>query len=274
MVHDDKVAVVNMPSITTIPPPPHPSPPPLPGTVGFNPTTLAPKTQITHTVRGTVASPGDTLVLLPAGTPDCTGAVYASSTTGGLVSSSRTLVVTIGASGTYKTCISRLTGPTLDSQFIYLNGPRLIVAMPTSPPSAATSVEALAQQVAALSANVATQSSALSTQSSTLTTLSANVATQSSTLTTLSANVAALSPLSANVAALSAALSCGAGGRRLDTDTSSAPSVPSEPSKSTSATSIVDNLSSRRPDLAGTLTEEQRAGIEELGPHFGLPALA
>jgi hypothetical protein len=175
--------------------------------------------------------------------------------------------VTIGASGTYKTCISRLTGPTLDSQFIYLNGPRLIVAMPTSPPSAATSVEVLAQQVAVLSANVAAQSS-------TLTTLAANVAAQSSTLSELSASVADLSPLSANVAALSAALSCGAGGRRLETDTSSAPSVPSEPSDSTSATSIVDNLPSRRPGLAGTLTAEQRAGMEELGQHFGLPALA
>jgi len=49
--------------------------------------------------------------------------------------------------------------------------------------------------------------------------------------------------------------------------------VPSEPD-STSATSIVDDLPSRRPDLAGTLTEEQRAEIEELGQHFGLPALA
>jgi hypothetical protein len=154
--------------------------------------------------------------------------------------------VTIGVSGTYKTCISRLTGPTLDSQFIYLSGPRLIVAMPTSP-TAATSLEALAQQIAGLSANVAAQSSALSTQSSTL------------------------SALSANVAALSTALSCGAGGRRLETDMSF---MPSEPSDSTSATSIGDDLPSRRPDLAGTLTAEQRAGIEELGQHFGLPTLA
>jgi uncharacterized coiled-coil protein SlyX len=274
-----------------------------------------PNAQITLSVLGTFASLGDTLVLLPAGTPDCTGAVHASSTTGGLVSASRTLVVTIGVSGTYKTCISRLTGPTLDSQFIYLDGPRLIVAMPTSP-SAATSMEALAQQVATLSANVAAQSSTLSAlsanvaaqsstlsalsasvaalsplsanvaaQSSTLSTLSANVAAQSntlSTLSTLSANVAAqssalstqsstLSALSANVAALSTALSCGAGGRRLETDTSF---VPSEPSDSTSATSIVDDLPSRRPDLAGTLTAEQRAGMEEIGQHFGLPALA
>jgi uncharacterized coiled-coil protein SlyX len=198
-----------------------------------------------------------------------------------------TLVVTIGVSGTHKTCISRLTGPTLDSQFIYLNGPRLIVAMPASP-SAATSMEALAQQVATLSANVAAQSSALSTlstlsanvaaQSSTLSTLSANVAAQSSTLSTLSANVAAqsstLSTLSANVAALSGALSCSAGGRRLDTDVSFAPSVPSEPSESSTAKEIVDDFLSRRPDLAGTLTAEQRAVIEDLGQHFGLPALA
>jgi len=173
-----------------------------------------------------------------------------------------TLVVTIVVSGTYKTCSSRLTGPTLDSQFIYLDGPRLIVAMPTSP-TAATSVEALTQQIAALSANVAAQSSALSTQSS--------------TLLTLSASVAALSPLSGNVAALSAALSCGAGGRRLETDASSAASVlsePSGPSESTTAQTIVDDFLSLRPDLAGTLTAEQRAGMEELGQHFGLPALA
>jgi hypothetical protein len=170
-----------------------------------------------------------------------------------------TLVVTIGVSGTYKTCSSRLTGPTLDSEFIYLNGPRLIVAMPTSP-SAATSMEALAQQVATLSANVAAQSSALST----LSTLSANVAAQSSTLSTLSANVAALS----------GALSCSAGGRRLETDVSFSPSVPSEPSESSTAKAIVDDFLSRRPDLAGTLTAEQRAVIEDLGQHFGLPALA
>jgi hypothetical protein len=239
-----------------------------------------PNAQITLSVLGTFASLGDTLVLLPAGTPDCTGAVHASSTTGGLVSASRTLVVTIGVSGTYKTCISRLTGPTLDSQFIYLDGPRLIVAMPTSP-SAATSMEALAQQVATLSANVAAQSSTLST-------LSANVAAQSSTLSTLSANVDAqssalstqsstLSTLSANVAALSGALSCGAGGRRLETDVSFAPSVPSkpsEPSDSTTAKAFVDDFLSRRPNLAMTLTAEQRAVIEDLGQHFGLPALA
>ena len=146
--------------------------------------------------------------------------------------------------------------------FGFLDGPRLIVAMPTSP-SAATSMEALAQQVATLSANVAAQSSALST----LSTLSANVAAQSSTLSTLSANVAALS----------GALSCGAGGRRLETDVSFAPSVPSEPSgpsESTTAQAIVDDFLSRRPDLAMTLTAEQRAVIEDLGQHFGLPALA
>jgi hypothetical protein len=241
------------------PPPPPPPPSPSPPDVGFNPSTIAPNTQITLSVLGTFASPGDTLVLLPAGTPDCTGAVHASSTTGGLVSASMTLVVTIGVSGTYKTCISRLTGPTLDSEFIYLNGPRLIVAMPTSP-SAATSMEALAQEVATLSANVAAQSSALST----LSTLSANVAAQSSTLSTLSANVAALS----------GALSCSAGGRRLDTDVSFSPSVPSEPSESSTAKAIVDDFLSRRPDLAMTLTAEQRAVIEDLGQHFGLPALA
>ena len=139
-------------------------------------------------------------------------------------------------------------------------------------------MEALAQQVATLSANLAAQSSTLSTLSANVDAQSSALSTQSSTLSTLSSNVAAqsntlstLSTLSANVAALSAALSCGAGGRRLETDTSF---MPSEPSDSTSATSIVDDLPSRRPDLAGTLTAEQRAGIEELGQHFGQPALA
>jgi uncharacterized coiled-coil protein SlyX len=198
-----------------------------------------------------------------------------------------TLVVTIGVSGTYKTCCSRLTRPTLDSQFIYLNGPRLIVAMPTSP-SAATSMEALAQQIATLSANVAAQSNTLSTLSANVDAQSSALSTQSSTLSTLSANVAAqssnvaaqsstLSTLSANVAALSGALSCGADGRRLDADISFAPSVPSEPSgpsDSTTAKAIVDDFLSRRPDLAMALTAEQRAVIEDLGQHFGLPALA
>ena len=215
------------------PPPPPPQPPP--PDVGFHPSTIAPNTEITLSVLGTFASPGDTLVLLPAGTPDCTGAVLGSSTTGGLISASMTLVVTIGVSGRHKTCISRITDPTLDSQFIYLNGPRLVVAMPTTP-SAATSMETLADQVAALSASVA-----------------------------------ALSPLPASVAALSAALSCGAGGRRLETDASSRSSGPSE---STTAKTIVNDFLSLRPDLAGTLTAEQRAGMEELGQHFGMPALA
>jgi hypothetical protein len=169
--------------------------------------------------------------------------------------------VIFGVSGTYKTCIARLPGPTLDSQFIYLSGPRLIADGDT--------IDALAQQVAALSASV-----------SALAPLSASVAAQSSTLSTLSASVAALSPLSGHVAALSAALSCGAGGRRLETDASFAPSEPlvkeSEPpvKESSTAKAIVDDFLSRRPDLAATLTAEQRAVIEDLGQHFWLPALA
>ena len=128
-----------------------------------------------------------------------------------------------------------------------------------------------------LSANLAAQSSTLSTLSANVAAQSSALSTQSSTLSTLSASVAALSPLSANVAALSAALSCGAGGRRLETDASSAPSVlsePSGPSESTTAQTIVDDFLSLRPDLAGSLTADQRAGMEELGQHFGLPALA
>jgi hypothetical protein len=216
------------------PPPPRPLPPPAPSPpdVGYLPSTIAPNTQVTLSVLGSFASAGDTLVLLPAGTPDCTGAVYASSSTGGVVSAEYTLGVTIGVSGTYKTCISRRTRPTLDSHFDYLDGPSLVVSTAASP------IQVLAQQVAELSANVAAQSS--------------------------------------NVAALSGALSCGAGdGRRLDMDTdmSFAPSV-SEPSESTTAKAIVDDFLSRRPDLAMTLTAEQRAVIEDLGQHFGLPALA
>eukprot|EP00900_Chrysochromulina_parva_P013404 jgi/Chrpa1/22064/Chrysochromulina_OHIO_Genome00023574-RA len=52
-----------------------------------------------------------------------------------------TLVVTIGVSGTYKTCISRLAGPTLDSQFIYLNGPRLIAKAYFTVPSGPCTVD-------------------------------------------------------------------------------------------------------------------------------------
>jgi hypothetical protein len=195
------------------------------------PSTIAPNTQVTLSVLGSFASAGDTLVLLPAGTPDCTGAVYASSTTGGVVSAEYTLGVTIGVSGTYKTCISRRTRPTLDSQFDYLDGPRLVVSVQVLSGTATSPIQVLAQQVA---------------------------------------------DLTSGVAALSGALSCGAaGGRRLDMDTdmSFAPSV-SEPSESTTAKAIVDDFLSRRPDLAMTLTAEQRAVIEDLGQHFGLPALA
>ena len=211
-------------------PPPPPPPPPSPPDVGFSPSTVAPNTQIILSVLGSFASPGDTLVLLPAGTPDCTGAVYASSSTGGVVSAEYTLGVTIGVSGTYKTCISRRTRPTLDSQFDYLDGPRLVVSVQVLAGTATSPIQVLAQQVA---------------------------------------------DLSTGVAALSGALSCGAGGRRLDMDTdmSFAPSV-SEPSESTTAKAIVDDFLSRRPDLAMTLTAEQRAVIEDLGQHFGLPALA
>ena len=196
------------------------------------PSTIAPNTQVTLSVLGSFASAGDTLVLLPAGTPDCTGAVYASSTTGGVVSAEYTLGVTIGVSGTYKTCISRRTRPTLDSQFDYLDGPSLVVSVQVLAGTATSPIQVLAQQVA---------------------------------------------DLSSGVAALSGALNCGAGGRRLDmdidTDMSFAPSV-SEPSESTTAKAIVDDFLSRRPDLAMTLTAEQRAVIEDLGQHFGLPALA
>jgi hypothetical protein len=174
----------------------------------------------------------------------------------------------------YKLCVAPAGLPAnLDAHFTYVSSAELTVASSSPPPpsSPPPSMEALTQQIAALAANVAAQSSALSTQSSTLSTLSASVAA----LSPLSANVAAqsstLSTLSGNVAALSAALSCGAGGRRLETDASSAPSVPSE---STTAQTIVDDFLSRRPDLAGTLTAEQRAGMEELGQHFGVPALA
>jgi hypothetical protein len=150
----------------------------------------------------------------------------------------------------YKLCVAPAGLPAnLDAHFTYVSSAELTVASssPPPPPSPPPSMEALTQQIAALAANVAAQSSALSTQSSTLSTLSASVA------------------------ALSAALSCGAGGRRLETDASSAPSVPSE---STTAQTIVDDFLSRRPDLAGTLTAEQRAGMAELGQHFGVPALA
>jgi hypothetical protein len=216
------------------------------------PSTIAPNTQVTLSVLGSFASAGDTLVLLPAGTPDCTGAVYASSTTGGVVSAEYTLGVTIGVSGTYKTCISRRTRPTLDSQFDYLDGPSLVVSVQVLAGTATSPIQVLAQQVAELSANVVAQSSTLST-------LSANVADQS-----------------VSVAALSGALQCGAGGRRLETDTdmSYAPSEPSGPSESTTAQAIVDDFLSRRPDLAMTLTAEQRAVIEDLAQHFWLPALA
>jgi hypothetical protein len=53
-----------------------------------------------------------------------------------------------------------------------------------------------------------------------------------------------------------------------------APSEPSGSSESTTAQAIVDDFLSRRPDLAVTLTAEQRAVIEDLAQHFWLPALA
>ena len=104
--------------------------PPSPPDIIYNPSTVPPNTRTTLQVSGTFASAGDTLVFLPAGTSDCTGAVHAATASGGIVSASMTLDVTMGTSGTYKTCISRLIGPTLDSQFIYLPGARLVVDTP------------------------------------------------------------------------------------------------------------------------------------------------
>ena len=143
----------------------------------------------------------------------------------------------------YKLCVAPAGLPAnLDAHFTYVSSAELIVASssPTPPPSPPPPMEALTQQIAALAANVAAQSSALSTQSSTLSTLSGNVA------------------------ALSAALSCGAGGRRLETQTD-ASSVPSVPSESATAQTIVDDFLSRRPDLAGTRQRGSRSSGSILG---------
>jgi hypothetical protein len=215
----------------------------LPPDLTLIPATATPNVPTAITFVGNALTDGATCAFLPSGDDACAGAAARRLFPTGGVLSSRSLTVSLGGPMFYKLCVAPAGLPAnLDAHFTYVSSAELAVASssPPPPPTPPPPMEALTQQIAALAANVAAQSSTLST-------------------------------LSGNVAALSAALSCGAGGRRLETDASSAPSVPSE---STTAQTIVDDFLSRRPDLAGTLTAEQRAGMEELGQHFGLPALA
>ena len=74
-----------------------------------------------------------------------------------------------------------------------------------------------------------------------------------------------VSTLSTTVSTLSAMLSCNTGGRRLDDD---------DNSDSATAKDVMDTFLATRPALAAKMDGELRAGMEELGQHFGLPAHA
>ena len=96
--------------------------------------------------------------------------------------------------------------------------------------------------------------------------LTATVALLNETLTANVANVAS------SVADHSAMLSCDASGRRL-TDTLSDPSPPA-PTPTPTANEVMEDFFASHPAFAASLTDKQRADIEKLGQHFGLPALA
>ena len=101
--------------------------------ISFNPAEAHADTLTDIQVGGTFVSSGDRLVFLPAGAPDCEGAVHASATTGGIVNASMSVAVRIASPGVYKACLSRVAVPTLDSQYIYLGVPQLRVTTPSRP---------------------------------------------------------------------------------------------------------------------------------------------
>ena len=76
-----------------------------------------------------------------------------------------------------------------------------------------------------------------------------------------------VSTLSTTVSTLSAMLSCNTGGRRLDDDDNN------DRDRAT-AKDVMDTFLATRPALAAKMDGELRAGMEELGQHFGLPAHA
>ena len=121
--------------------------------------------------------------------------------------------------------------------------------------NSSSTTQALAPLVANLTATVAL-----------LDELTATVALLNETLTANVANVAS------SVADHSAMLSCDASGRRL-ADTLPDPS-PSAPTPAPTAKDVMEEYLARYPEFAATLTDEQRALIDQHGQDFGLPALA
>ena len=111
-----------------------------------------------------------------------------------------------------------------------------------------------------------TSSSTVDALTSLVANLTATVALLNETLTANVANVAS------SVADHSAMLSCDASGRRL-ADTLPDPS-PSSPTPAPTAKDVMEEYLARYPEFAATLTDEQRAIIDQHGQDFGLPALA
>ena len=122
--------------------------------------------------------------------------------------------------------------------------------------NSSSTTQALAPLVANLTATVAL-----------LDELTATVALLNNTLT---ANIANVANVASSVADHSAMLSCDASGRRL-ADTLPDPSPP--PAAPT-AKEVMEDYLARYPEFAATLTDEQRALIDQHGQDFGLPALA
>ena len=96
--------------------------------------------------------------------------------------------------------------------------------------------------------------------------LTATVALLNETLTANIANVAS------SVDDHSAMLSCDSSGRRLS-DPLPDPSPPA-PTPTPTAKEVMEDYFASNPAFAASLSDKQRADIEQLGQHFGLPALA
>ena len=119
----------------------------------------------------------------------------------------------------------------------------------------------------------ATSSSTVDALTSLVANLTATVALLNETLTANVANVAtSVTNVASSVADHSAMLSCDASGRRL-ADTLPDPSS-SAPTPAPTAKDVMEEYLARYPEFAATLTDEQRAIIDQHGQDFGLPALA
>ena len=101
---------------------------PTPAGDAFDPSVISRSEPSTLGVQLPNVDFGDTLVFLPAGTADCTGAVAASEAAASdTVTVDQRITVTLHALGRHKACWTHLASPATDAQFEVLDGAHLTV---------------------------------------------------------------------------------------------------------------------------------------------------